>query len=825
MFQRHIFSILVLGLVCGFYTTQSLAQAQWSQQSPQPTARQLFGAAFTSPSHGFIVGVSGTFMETHDAGKTWIQRNYAIFPSEPFYEIYFKDANNGFVVGNSTTYGPNLFRTTDGGATWSQITNFPLGGSWYHIDFVSPNVGFMGSNGAVVRTTNGGASWQLMSGYPTAPVVFGMDFKDSQLGLAVGILAQSSENGVFKTTDGGATWTNRFPTSANDVVFLSTGVAIMVTPSGGIFRSADNGDSWTQIATVPTGLIEFAVISGNTLAGVSWKGDVWRSADGGGTWTQVLKGLGIGLSGESWDITFLDSSHGTVVGPFGMIFGTTDGGLTWNQVSNGVGNHLYGVDMITDTFGFVVGEGGYMLRTTDGGRRWDLSRLLVTGTVFGRTETLEAISMNGQNFGVTAGWGGIVFKTNDGGQNWTSIGYPALPGAFRIYDVKFPDPNNGWVVGADDDPGHTKTIWRTRNGGASWTLQPLNLAISLYAVDFVNAVRGWVVGPRGVMWRTENGGETWIRVSLPGGGITNLTMNDVDFIDPYVGWIVGNFGWVLRSTDGGRNWTRQDLGSTDSLADIEVISQSEAWAVSVNGNVFHTTNGGLKWTKIPTPYNLGLYGIGATSTGNVWVAGFDGAVLTNVVQQTVLSGISFNPASVAGGLQSQGTVTLTGPAPPGGAVISLLSSDPSTVTVPATVTIPAGATSAAFTATTYSVSVSVSPTITASYFGSSDVSARLNVLTMLAGISVSPPNIRGGRTGTGTVTLNGPAPAGGAVVSLWSGFNTVASFPKEVTVPAGATSVTFVINTVPVTTTTAVVLGATYDGVSRNTLFQVLPPG
>jgi hypothetical protein len=49
---------------------------------------------------------------------------------------------------------------------------------------------------------------------------------------------------------------------------------------------------------------------------------------------------------------------------------------------------------------------------------------------------------------------------------------------------------------------------------------------------------------------------------------------------------------------------------------------------------------------------------------------------------------AFNPASITGGTSSTGTVGLAGPAPAGGAVISLLNSNTSVATVPASVTIP-----------------------------------------------------------------------------------------------------------------------------------------
>ncbi|HEV3469705.1 MAG TPA: hypothetical protein VG148_10320 [Pyrinomonadaceae bacterium] len=82
-----------------------------------------------------------------------------------------------------------------------------------------------------------------------------------------------------------------------------------------------------------------------------------------------------------------------------------------------------------------------------------------------------------------------------------------------------------------------------------------------------------------------------------------------------------------------------------------------------------------------------------------------------------LSALSLNPTGVTGGNSSQGTVTLTGAAPSGGAVVTLTSSNTAAATVPASVTVAAGSTAATFTVTTKSVSASTSVTISAAYGG------------------------------------------------------------------------------------------------------------
>lgn len=75
----------------------------------------------------------------------------------------------------------------------------------------------------------------------------------------------------------------------------------------------------------------------------------------------------------------------------------------------------------------------------------------------------------------------------------------------------------------------------------------------------------------------------------------------------------------------------------------------------------------------------------------------------------------------------------------------------------------------------------------------------------LSSVGVNPSAVTGGQSATGTVTLTGPTPAGGAIVSL-SSANPAATVPATVTVPANQTSVIFTINSLAVALPTAATL-------------------
>ena len=98
------------------------------------------------------------------------------------------------------------------------------------------------------------------------------------------------------------------------------------------------------------------------------------------------------------------------------------------------------------------------------------------------------------------------------------------------------------------------------------------------------------------------------------------------------------------------------------------------------------------------------------------------------VDSITIASLSLSPASVPNGTSSQGTVTLSDPAPAGGCTIQLSSSEPGYASVPASINIPAGSTQGVFTVTTGigTVKVVMSVTITASHLPSSQ-SATLQV--------------------------------------------------------------------------------------------------
>jgi len=248
------------------------------------------------------------------------------------------------------------------------------------------------------------------------------------------------------------------------------------------------------------------------------------------------------------------------------------------------------------------------------------------------------------------------------------------------------------------------------------------------------------------------------------------------------------------------------LASTDTNA-LPVPGSITIAAGATSGDALITTGVVAADTSITATATLGA----VSKTASVVVKA---AALTSLVPaKTVLTGGS----SVSVRIQ------LDGAAPTGGTIVTLSSANSAIISLPLQATVPAGATSVNVDADSSAVATDTDVAITAT-LGAVSKSVTLTVVApAVSNVSVSPTSVLGGSTTTGTVTLTGPAPAGGRVVDLASNLS-AATVPANVTVPAGATSATFAVTTTPLAYSATATLSATNNGVTATTSLTVRGP-
>ncbi len=220
-----------------------------------------------------------------------------------------------------------------------------------------------------------------------------------------------------------------------------------------------------------------------------------------------------------------------------------------------------------------------------------------------------------------------------------------------------------------------------------------------------------------------------------------------------------------------------------------------------------------------TPVTISASYGGVTQTASLTVTAAAGPNYTLSASPTSLS--------IAQGTSGRSTVTVTPQNGFGGSVSLFASGLPSGVTATFSPN-PATTTS---TLTLAASSAATSGTVTVTIRGTSGTLTNMTTTTLtvtppplptVSSLTLNPTSVIGGvQSSTGTVTLSGLAPAGGAQVLLASS-NGAASVPSSVTVRAGATSATFTVSTSTVLFSTSVTISASYNSTTQTASLSVL---
>jgi hypothetical protein len=407
--------------------------------------------------------------------------------------------------------------------------------------------------------------------------------------------------------------------------------------------------------------------------------------------------------------------------------------------------------------------------------------------------------------------GGSISQTVPAAADGTYVVGPLPPGTYRITPVSpsfvFSPSSRSITVGTTDVPGVNFLATANTSGQTLFTSQvpalvnnsdgtnyELGTVFAADAAGHLNAIRFW---------------------------------KDSRESGTHVGKIWSSSGQLLASVtftgESASGWQQQALSSPLTIAanTTYVVSFNTAamFYVATNGALAsQIVNGNLR----SVVGNNGVYGSAGTFPTNSYQNTNYFADIVFTPDYVSLTSLSLTPSTLTGGSSATGTLTLSGPAPTGGAVVSLLSDK--AATVPATVSIPAGATTATFTVTTSPVATATTVNILGSYNGFQ--SATLTITSpSLSSLSLSPTSVTAGSSTTGTVTLTGPAPAGGTTVTL-SDDNSAANTPSSVIVPQGATSATFTVTTSSsVSSNTTVKITASCNGGTQSATLTVTPSG
>jgi len=225
-----------------------------------------------------------------------------------------------------------------------------------------------------------------------------------------------------------------------------------------------------------------------------------------------------------------------------------------------------------------------------------------TGAVFSVQNSTTALTLRAVMFvDETHGWsvGGegerdekpVVLRTEDGGASWIPVG--GIPDLLRLEDVWFIDRTTGWMVGVRGQ------IYRSDDGGRTWTRQDSGTGAKLTTVQFADANVGWAAEAAvPALLKTTDGGASWRRIVVPDvddeSGLSNLF-----FLDAQRGWALGADGVLIATTDGGETWTDIGYGTKNRMYGLFFLDERTGWVAG--SQIWHTEDGGETWTQQPRP--------------------------------------------------------------------------------------------------------------------------------------------------------------------------------------------------------------------------------
>lgn len=241
----------------------------------------FYDILFTDSSTGYVVGSNyslpgdnkGLILKTTNGGDSWDMVHNPVLHLSG---IHFPTSDVGYAVGKSS----QLFKTTDGGTTWTSV-NKGIDADLTSVFFTSITIGYTcGTSGKIYKTTDGGNTWTLQNSGVTN-YLYDIMFINDLAGYAV-----DSRKTLLSTTDGGNTWNELIPSARPilqlySICFTTPDKGYIVGERGMLIETSDGGQNW-EISNLPFYDNVKGVASGNehTTIAVGWYGTILRKYTG-----------------------------------------------------------------------------------------------------------------------------------------------------------------------------------------------------------------------------------------------------------------------------------------------------------------------------------------------------------------------------------------------------------------------------------------------------------------------------------------------------------------------------------------------------------------
>ncbi len=515
-----------------------------------------------------------------DGGLTWAPRNTGM-GNITINDLLIHPTNPNILIAAGSNR--RIYRTTNGGTSWTQSADLSNNPKDIAMHPTNPNIIYSAGT-RFHRSTDGGATFTQITGVlPGSPQRMALAVSPNRPDW-VYVLAGGGNGliGIYRSTNSGATFALR-------------------TNTPNILDYAVNGSGTSSQAWY-----DLVIAADPTDANIIYTGGInlWKSTDAGATMNSISYWVGPnsgrdGVHADQHALEFSPHTGQLYNGNDGGLYVTPDAGTTWNDLSSGLAiAQVYKIGVSQQTQDLVIN--GYQDNGTG------ISRGTTFQTEIGGDGMECIIDPTDDNFMYGALYYGDIRRSTNGGNFFNSISGPTGEAGAWITPYKL-DPNNpnrmfaGYNNVWRNDAVRTGTAW-TEISNFTNTSNIRDLAIApsnsnvMYVSKYDNSFR--------VSNNALAANPTWINRSgsLP---VNNEPLDiEIDPTDPLHVFIALNRN-IYESTNGGISWT--DISGTLPNISLNTIvidkdSPVEAMYVGMDVGVYYRDNTLADWV----PYSTAL---------------------------------------------------------------------------------------------------------------------------------------------------------------------------------------------------------------------------
>ena len=555
--------------------------------------------------------------------------------------IAIHPTNPSIIFAGSASGG--VWRTTNGGATWTPLTDnqCSLNTGSIAIDPVNPSIVYVGtgeptqSNGCgLLRSFDGGTSWTEINGAGVlAPVNGTQTTRAYRIRVApslagtqnTSVVLYAANNGLHRSTNSGAAWTTVLAGFITDVEFdpandniVWAARAAAGSAANGVYRSTDRGATWSQVYVTGATVQRISLAVTPTAPNAVWAVEIVATRmdklvrlDGASATPTVLGAQGVyggqsrldfGTQGTYDLVLEVDpqDANSVIVGGSRM-YRSRDGGQSFSVVAYDLHVDWHAFEYApSDPTVIVAGNDGGVHASYDRGNSWVSRNTNIAVTQFYPGIAVHptipdfiagGLQDNSSLWGFGSGFWTMSAPSGDGGWNAFS---PTNPNVFWTTSY-----GTGFIVRVTRNPLGT-SLGQTQRG---FTSSDRKAFLSPMVIDPISSTTLYYATFR--LWRTLNEGSAWAvltpDLSKGSGTITSMAISPVDSRVIWVGTSDGN---VQLSQDAGVTFAVvssalparavTDIASDASLTARAVITYSGTGT----GHVYSTDDFGANWVNL-----------------------------------------------------------------------------------------------------------------------------------------------------------------------------------------------------------------------------------